>query len=122
MKECCDTCRLQKKLIKYDYSQRGCIQFDRWSWIPCGDNEEKILDKAGRMIASLTKSSPTTWRCSFRIDSLYLRHEIKFVNVKSLDEARKMATLWINNQCSIIIDAVRNIADHLPLINELSNT
>lgn len=95
---------------------------ERWNWIPCGDCEEKLLDREGRMVASLIKSSPTVWRCSFRINSLYLRHEIEFANLKSLDEARKMATLWINNQCSIIIDAVRNIADHLPLINELSNT
>lgn len=28
MKECCNTCRLKKKLIKLDYSQGGCIHTD----------------------------------------------------------------------------------------------
>lgn len=95
---------------------------EHWQWESCGECEEKLKGSDGHVIASLFKSSPTVWRCSFRINSLYLRHEIEFANLKSLDEARKMATLWINNQCSIIIDAVRDIADHLPLINELSNT
>lgn len=28
MKKCCNTCRLKKKLIKFDYSQGGCIHTD----------------------------------------------------------------------------------------------
>lgn len=28
MKECCNTCRLKKKLVKFDYSQGGCIHTD----------------------------------------------------------------------------------------------
>ena len=28
MKQCCNTCKLKKKLIKFDYSQGGCIHTD----------------------------------------------------------------------------------------------
>ena len=28
MEKCCNTCRLKKKLIKFDYSQGGCIHTD----------------------------------------------------------------------------------------------
>lgn len=28
MKECCNTCKLKKKLVKFDYSQGGCIHTD----------------------------------------------------------------------------------------------
>lgn len=28
MKECCNTCRLKKKLVKFDYSHGGCIHTD----------------------------------------------------------------------------------------------
>lgn len=28
MKECCDNCKLKKDLVKFDYSQGGCIHTD----------------------------------------------------------------------------------------------
>ena len=28
MKECCNTCKLKKDLVKFDYSQGGCIHTD----------------------------------------------------------------------------------------------
>ena len=28
MRECCNTCKLKKKLVKFDYSQGGCIHTD----------------------------------------------------------------------------------------------
>lgn len=28
MNECCNTCRLKKNLVKFDYSQGGCIHTD----------------------------------------------------------------------------------------------
>ena len=43
MKECCDTCRLQKKLIKYDYSQGGCIHADCEGFACMGFASEGII-------------------------------------------------------------------------------
>lgn len=51
MKKCCNTCKLKKKLVKFDYSQGGCIHTD-YDGFACfalafGDDGDEVVHMVG---------------------------------------------------------------------------